>query len=67
VGVSGREVDIRNISCPLKSLANHCTPTIFGSMGREIAEALLRGGGDEYGCGAVIEFRWCLVKSDGED
>ena len=35
-------------------------------MVREIAEAVLRGGGDEYGCGAVIEGRWCLVKSDGE-
>ena len=27
---------------------------------------MLRGGRDEYGCGAVIEGRWCLVKSDGE-
>ena len=32
----------------------------------EIAEAVLRGGRDEYGCGAVIEGRWCLVKSDGK-
>ena len=57
------------LSCPLRSLwiMGHSLLTrIFRCMVREIAEDMLRGGGDEYGCGAVIEGRWCLVKSDGE-